>query len=117
MVGKDLFKVCYPKSFKGSNKIKGSCLNIMVKRGSEVDLEYSKKDIIKKINTYFGYQAIERIMLNTFDGHFEKVKDKNPLDATKNKHINKIRNIKNDKIKNSLMELSKLFKKKWKKYY
>jgi len=112
LVGKDLFKVCYPKSFKGSNKINGSSLNIMVKRGSEVDLEYSKKDIIKKINTYFGYQAIERIVLNTFDGNLEKVKDKSLLDATKNKHIDKIRNIKNDKIKNSLIELSKLFKKK-----
>ena len=112
LVGKDLFKICYPKSFKGSNKINGSSLNIMVKRGSEVDLEYSKKDIIKKINTYFGYQAIERIVLNTFDGNLEKVKDKSLLDATKNKHIDKIRNIKNDKIKNSLIELSKLFKKK-----
>ena len=112
LVGKDLFKVCYPKSFKGSNKINGSSLNIMVKRGSEVDLEYSKKDIIKKINTYFGYQAIERIILNTFDANLEKVKDKSLLDATKNKHIDKIRNIKNDKIKNSLIELSKLFKKK-----
>ena len=112
LVGKDLFKVCYPKSFKGSNKINGSSLNIMVKRGSEVDLEYSKKDIIKKINTYFGYQAIERIILNTFDGNLEKVKDKSLLDATKSKHIDKIRNIKNDKIKNSLIELSKLFKKK-----
>ena len=112
LVGKDLFKICYPKSFKGSNKINGSSLNIMVKRGSEVDLEYSKKDIIKKINTYFGYQAIERIILNTFDGNLEKVKDKSLLDATKNKHIDKIRNIKNDKIKNSLIELSKLFKKK-----
>ena len=112
LVGKDLFKICYPKSFKGSNKINGSSLNIMVKRGSEVDLEYSKKDIIKKINTYFGYQAIERIVLNTFDGNLEKVKDKSLMDATKNKHIDKIRNIKNDKIKNSLIELSKLFKKK-----
>ncbi len=112
LVGKDLFKVCYPKSFKGSNKINGSSLNIMVKRGSEVDLEYSKKDIIKKINTYFGYQAIERIILNTFDANLEKVKDKSLLDATKSKHIDKIRNIKNDKIKYSLIELSKLFKKK-----
>ena len=112
LVGEDLFKVCYPKSFKSSNKIRGSCLSILVKRGSEVDLEYSKKDIIKKINTYFGYQAIERIILNTFDGNLEKVKDKSLLDATKNKHIDKIRNIKNNKIKNSLIELSKLFKKK-----
>jgi len=43
IVGQELFKVCYPKSFKSSNKLGGSCLNIMVKRGNEVDLEYSKK--------------------------------------------------------------------------
>ncbi len=43
IVGDELFKVCYPKSFKSSNKLEGSYLNIMVKRGNEVDLEYSKK--------------------------------------------------------------------------
>ena len=48
IVGKELFKECYPKSFKGSNKVKNSCLTIMVKRGSEVNLEYSKNEIIKK---------------------------------------------------------------------
>ena len=31
IVGKELFKECYPKSFKGSNKVKNSCLTIMVK--------------------------------------------------------------------------------------
>ena len=98
LVGKDLFKVCYPKSFKGSNKINGSSLNIMVKRGSEVDLEYSKKDIIKKINTYFGYQAIESIKLNTFDGKIEESHKNTAINATKNKHIKSINNIKNDKI-------------------
>ncbi len=112
LVGEDLFKICYPKSFKSSNKIKGSCLNIMVKRGGEVDVEYSKKDIIKKINTYFGYNVVDNLILNTFDGQFEKVNEKKPLNATKNKHIKKIRNIKNDKIKNSLIELSRLIKKK-----
>ena len=39
----NLFKVCYPKSFKNSNKVSGSFLTYMVKRGNEVDLEYSKK--------------------------------------------------------------------------
>ena len=39
IVGKELFKECYPKSFKGSNKVKNSCLTIMVKRGSEVNLD------------------------------------------------------------------------------
>ncbi len=112
IVGEELFKVCYPKSFKSSNKLGGSSLNIMVKRGSEVDLEYSKKNITRKMNAYFGYDVIKNIKLNTFDGNFEKTKEKKVFIATKNEHTKKISNIKNDKIKNSLLELSKLFKKK-----
>ena len=44
IVGNDLFKICYPKSFKNSNKFGVSTLLIMVKRGHEIDLEYSKKN-------------------------------------------------------------------------
>ena len=112
IVGEELFKVCYPKSFKNSNKLSGSCLNIMVKRGSEVDLEYSKKTIIKKINAYFGYNVVQNIKLNTFEDRYEKSTRKKVTNATKNEHIKKITNIKNDKIKNSLLELSKLYKTK-----
>ena len=46
IVGDDLFKVCYPKTFKNSNKFGVSTLIVMVKRGHEVDMEYSKKDIL-----------------------------------------------------------------------
>jgi len=111
IVGNELFRVCYPRSFKNS-KLNGSCLNIMVKRGNEVDLEYSKKNIIKKINTFFGYNVVNNIKINTFDGQFEKIKEKTVINATKSEHIKKISNIKNDKIKKSLLELSKLFKTK-----
>ena len=48
IVGNELFEVCYPKSFKNSNRLGTSCLNIMVKRGHEVDMEYSKRDILNK---------------------------------------------------------------------
>ena len=51
IVGDELFKVCYPKSFKSSNKLGSSILNIMVKRGHEVDMEYSKNLIIEKISS------------------------------------------------------------------
>ena len=112
IVGDELFKVCYPKSFKSSNKLGGSYLNIMVKRGNEVDLEYSKKNIINKINAYFGYEAVKNIKLNTFEGQNEKSNKKKLVNATKREHIKKIDNIKNDKIKKSLLELSKLFKPK-----
>jgi len=112
IVGEELFKVCYPKSFKSSNKLEGSCLNIMVKRGNEVDLEYSKKNIINKMNAYFGYEAVKNIKLNTFECQYEKNKEKKFVNATKRGHIKKIDNIKNDKIKKSLLELSKIFKPK-----
>ena len=110
IVGDELFKVCYPKSFKTSNKLGGSYLIIMVKRGNEVDLEYSKKNIMNKINAYFGYEAIKNIKINTFEGEYEKNIEKKVVNATKREHIKKIDNIKNDKIKKSLLELSKIYK-------
>ena len=112
IVGEELFKVCYPKSFKKANRVKASTLNIMVKRGCEVDLEYSKNNIIKKINVFFGYAVVENIRLILFDGIFEGTKDEKPINATKREQINKIRDIKNDKIKDSLIGFSKVFKKK-----
>ena len=109
LVGKELFNVSYPRSFK-SSKLNGSCLNIMVKRGNEVDLEYSKKEIIKKINIFFGYNVVDEIKLKTFEGEFEKIKENKLNNATKSKNIKQITNIKNDKIKKSLLELNKIFK-------
>ena len=112
IAGDELFKFCYPKSFKNSNRIGGSCLSIMVKRGHEVDIEYSKKLIIDKMNTFFGYNVVEKIRLITFEQEQEKFKVNYNKDVTKSEFIKKISSIKNDKIKNSLTELSKLFKKK-----
>ena len=113
IVGDDLFKVCYPKSFKNSNKLGVSSLLIMVKRGHEVDMEYSKKQILDKMNNYFGYSVVEKLKLISFDDdqtNFKKTKINH--DVTNSKYMNKIVDIKNDKIKKSLIELSKLFKQK-----
>ena len=110
IVGDELFKVCYPKSFKSSNKFSASTLSIMVKRGHEVEMEYSKNEIIKKINTYFNDRIVEKIRLITFDGNQKIFKREIIKDVTKNQYTRKITDIKNEKIKNSLLELSKLFK-------
>ena len=68
--------------------------------------------LIKKINIFFGYNVVDEIKLKTFEGEFEKIKENKINNATKSKNINKINNIKNDKIKKSLLELNKLFKTK-----
>ena len=114
IVGNEMFRVCYPKSFKSSNKINASCLTVMVKRGNEVEMEYSKNKIIDRINSYFGYKVVEKLKLISFDSEISNLK-KEELSkkySTNKKYINKIINIKNDKVKKSLIKLSKFFKKK-----
>ena len=114
IIGADLFNCCYPKTFKNSNKFGVSTLVIMVKRGHEVDLEYSKKDILNRMNVYFGYQVVEKLKFITFDDKqkISPIKEINESNVTTNKYRDKIINVKNDKIKQSLLELSKVFKKK-----
>ena len=114
IVGVELFKVCYPKTFKNSNRFGVSTLIVMVKRGHEVDMEYSKKEIISNMNNYFGYSVVEKLKLVTFDDQQEiSIENKkNTKNVAINKYKNKINNVKNDKIKKSLIELTKVFKEK-----
>ena len=109
LVGDQLFKVCYPKSFKKSN-LKGKCLNIMVKHGHEVDLEYSRKLIIDKINYFFGYEVVNNIILNTFEGIYLNKEQKKVTNVTKNRYTKKISDIKNNTVKDSLFKLTKVYR-------
>ncbi len=114
IVGVELFKVCYPKTFKNSNKFGVSTLVIMVKRGREVDVEYSKKEIINKMNNFFGYSVVEKIKLVTFDNEYEisVENDKNSKNVSINKYKNRFNNVKNEKIRKSLIEFTKVFREK-----
>jgi hypothetical protein len=114
IVGEKLFKFCYPKTFKNSNKFGVSTLVIMVKRGHEVDMEYSKKEILDKMNSFFGYSVVEKLKFISFDDQQKIIlKDRNNRENVAiNKYQNKINDVKNDKIKNSLIELTKVFKEK-----
>ena len=114
IVGENLFKVCYPKSFKNSNRFGVSTLLIMVKRGHEVDLEYSKKEIADKMNSFFGYTVVEKLKFYSFDDEKRVSLKENDLkqNVTNIKYQKKINNVKNEKIKKSLFELTKVFKEK-----
>ena len=114
IVGENLFNVCYPKSFKNSNKFGVSTLLVMVKRGNEVDLEYSKKEIMNKMNSFFGYSVVENLKLTSFDDEkiFPKIEKINDQNVTNDKYQKKIKDVKNEKIKKSLIELTKVFKEK-----
>ena len=114
IVGKNLFNVCYPKSYKNSNKFGVSTLIIMVKRGHEVELEYSKKEIMNKMNIFFGNSVDEKIKFTSFDDEKKNFIDDHNYkrNVTNNKYQRKVKNVKNEKIKKSLLELAKVFKEK-----
>ena len=112
LVGDELFKICYPKSFKNSNKFGVSTLQVMVKRGHEIDLEYSKKLITDKMNSFFGYSVVEKLKFISFDDTQKELKKNsyNENNVAITKYTDRIKIIKNDKIKKSLLELTKIFK-------
>ena len=114
IVGENLFKICYPKSFKNSNRFGVSTLLIMVKRGHEVDLEYSKNEIMNNMNSFFGYTVVEKLKLMSFNDE-KKIHSKETdqqENVTNKKYQKKINDVKNEKIKKSLLELTRVFKEK-----
>ena len=110
-VGNDLFKFSFPIKYKNSNKINNSTLEIMIKRGKELDIEYSKNKIIDKINAYFGYKVLEKIKIVTFDRD-ETYNEEEISYASKKKFHSNIKNVKDESLKRSLSNLIKVFKSK-----
>ena len=71
-MGRDISNCCYPKSIKMTRGDKSGTLILSVERGNEINVEYSKKEIINKINSYFGYKLINEIRVQTFNSANKK---------------------------------------------
>ncbi len=112
LVGKKTSDICYPKSIKTNRELENGILVLNVSHGNQLDVEYSKKDIIDKINSFFGYQFIKQI--KTVLIH-EKIitKNKKNFIGNKNEKINNmIDEIKDFKLKRKLTDLANEFGKK-----
>lgn len=110
LVGKDISNCAYPKSIKMKKGSSNGTLLLGIKRGDEIKIEYSKKEIIDKINSYFGYKLINEIKLQTFSSEISKKKEKNRDKKFSNNFQEKINKIRNESIKNSLSQLLKAIK-------
>jgi len=110
LVGKDISNCAYPKSIKMKKGSSNGTLVLGIKRGDEIQIEYSKKEIIDKINSYFGYKLIDEIKLQTFSSGISKKKEKNRGKKFSSNFQEKINEIKNESIKNSLSQLLKAIK-------
>jgi len=110
LVGKDISGCTYPKSIKMKNGDSNGTLVLAIKRGDEINIEYSKRKIINKINSYFGYKLINEIKLETINFNSKKTKNKNELRKFSKNFEEKINEIKNKNIRNSLSQLLKTIK-------
>ena len=110
LVGKDISSCSYPKSIKMTKGDTNGLLVLAVKRGNEITVEYSKKEIINKINSYFGYRLINEIRLKTINSETKKIKNNNILKKFSKNFEKKINEIKNKDIRNSLSQLLDVIK-------
>ena len=110
LVGKDISDFSYPKSIKMSRGNTNGILILAVKRGNEINIEYSKKEIINKINSYFGYQLINDVKLLAINTEYKKIKKNKIINNFSMNFEKKVNEIKNKSLKNSLSKLLEVIK-------
>jgi len=109
MVSKKISDSCYPITVKMGKEMRNGTLVLNVLHGKELEIEYAKKEIIDKINSFFGYNCIGQVTLKIVQ---EKIKPKqNQFPKIKNlsKINKKIDNVKNNQLKSSLNNFLKAF--------
>ena len=110
LVGKDISNCAYPKSIKMDKGDTNGTLVLAVKRGDEITVEYSKKEIINKINSYFGYKLIDEIKIKVSNFEDKKIINKKNLSKFSKDFEKKINEIKSKNIRNSLSQFLDVIK-------
>ena len=113
LVGNEISKISFPKTFKPSRKNAPGTLTINVQRGNEINIEFSKNTIIEKINSFFGYKILNNVRLETFNNMKENI-NKKKIYISKNstkKFQDSLKSLNNEKIKKSLIKLINVIQK------
>ena len=112
IVSSRISNICYPIKVKIGKDMKDCNLVLNVIHGKEMKVEYEKKEIIDKINSFFGYNFISQVTLKIID---DKIPPKNKVFA-KIKNLSKIEEkmnkVKDNELKNSLNNFLKAFDEK-----
>ena len=109
MVSKKISDACYPIAVKIGKEMKDGTLVLKVTHGKEMEVEYEKREIMDKINSFFGYNCISHITLKIVQ---DRVKYNNKI-FPKLKNLSKIEEkmtkINNEELKSSLKNFLKAF--------
>ena len=109
IVSKKISDACFPITVKMGKDMKDGNLVLNVIHGKEVEVEYKKKEIIDKINSFFGYNCISHVTLKIIQDSiqsdlkvFPKIKNFNEIEKKMNK-------VKNNNLKTSLSNFLKAY--------
>ncbi len=100
---------CYPVSVNLGKEMKEGTLILNVVHGKELEVEYGKNEIIDKINSFFGYNCITKIKLKIIQNKLIDKKNIFPKIKNSQKIDEKMKNIKDDRLKNSLKNFLKVY--------
>ena len=109
MVSKKISDACYPVTVKMGKEMRDGTLVLNVLHGKELEIEYEKKDIIDKINSFFGYNCINQVTLKIIQ---EKIKMKNnkfPKIKNLSEISKKMKQVNDIQLKSSLNNFLKAF--------
>ena len=108
MVSKKIADACYPITVKMGKEMREGTLVLNVIHGKELEVEYEKNEIMDKINCFFGYKCISKVVLKIVRDtvkpkkNFPKIKDFSKIEDKMNK-------VNDDKLKSSLNNFLKAF--------
>ena len=109
MVGKKISDACYPITVKMRKNMKDGNLVLNVVHGKEIEIEYEKKEIMDKINSFFGYNCIGQVTLKIVQNTIENKRRIFPKIKNFSKIKEKMNKVDNSDLRNSLNNFLKAF--------
>ncbi len=112
IVSKKISDACYPIIVKMGKDMKDNTLVLNVIHGKELEVEYEKKEIMDKINSFFGYNCIKHVTLKVVQNAIKSNKKILPKIKNFSKIEKKMSKIDNDELKSSLNNFLKAYHEK-----
>ena len=109
MVSKKISNACYPLTVKMGKDMKDGNLVLSVVHGKELEVEYEKKEIMDKINSFFGYNCISQVTLKIVQDTIDTKKKVFPEIKNFSKIEKKMNKITDNELKRSLNNFLKAF--------
>ena len=109
MVTKKISDACYPVKIKMGKDMKNGILILNVAHGKELEIEYENREIMDKINSFFGYDCISEISLKIVQNKIEEKKEVFPKIKNFKKIEEKLNKVNDEQLKNSLNDFLKAY--------